>query len=358
MLQLVPQVLTWHPAVALHSHVIAGHRALLEKEYEERLSLFVKAGIGTRACQMTRWLPDSSLDRFLTAPETADRLLHRPRTQFSYFLDALIAECRLVGNWIDSSELIWTALFDYCFPAVQDRNGILNMVAARRLSNGIPIDLVSPQAETAYFGLPIDSIRLTESEADFAIDRLDLALHAIAKLNGPAAEMIQRYVKVIILRKHAEGEVLYSCSYDHFPGKMGLLNAQAAGINLCRLMNAVLHEAVHSFLYVLEEGRAFFWDEDVGNKLQLQSPWSGRSLRLHSFVHACYVWFGLWQFWKLAETQKPYTSPDAQIMLERARIGFFKPEMADRIYSLSRYLTRHGKLVIDLIDDIRRGKYA
>ena len=28
------------------------------------------------------------------------------------------------------------------------------------------------------------------------------------------------------------------------------------------------------------------------------SPWSNWRLPLRTFVHACFVWFGLWHFWR------------------------------------------------------------
>jgi hypothetical protein len=49
---------------------------------------------------------------------------------------------------------------------------------------------------------------------------------------------------------------------------------------------------------------------------------------------------------------------DGELMLARARAGFFKPEMRNRISSLEDYLTDHGRPVTELVSDICNGRYG
>ena len=167
MLECIPEILDWGNASAFHASLLAAHRTSLLDEYQERIALFLKAGIGARAARLTRELPDSSVDRILAAPETVNKLLFEPRTHFSHFLNALVAEHRLLGNPVDPEESVWTALFDYHFPSIQNgtSRASLETMAAPRLSNGTFLDISSPQAEQTYFPISSPSLPLTNEEA-------------------------------------------------------------------------------------------------------------------------------------------------------------------------------------------------
>jgi len=358
MLESIPNILTWRNASEFHGSLLETHRTSLLEEYQERMALFLAAGIGTHVDRLSRELPQSSIDRILGAPETANILLFEPRTKFRHFLNAIVAEHALLGN-SEVDEGVWTALFDYYIqPNEEGKTGTpCDVMAAPRLRNGIPIDLSSPQAEHTYFPTADPSLPLTGDEASIAKVRLAQALDAIAVVSPAASELIQKYVRVILLRKDAEAQALITCSYDHFTGKVGFVNVHLSKISLGRLMDGLVHEAIHSFLYMLEEGRPFFPTEEAANLMGLNSPWSGRMLRLHTFLHACYVWFGLWQFWKEAMILEAVSLPETCRMLDRARSGFFRPEMVDRIRELDPHLTRDAKPVIQLINDVRSGEY-
>jgi hypothetical protein len=94
-------------------------------------------------------------------------------------------------------------------------------------------------------------------------------------------------------------------------------------------MNALVHEAIHSLLYMIEISEGFYVDGAVKTALQVVSPWSGRGLYLHSFVHACFVWFGLLCFWRLAADRQPQPLPRgvAEDQLARAAAGFRGPRL-------------------------------
>jgi hypothetical protein len=357
MLERLRDILAWKDASSFHAGLIETHQASLRDEYRERVALFLRAGIGARVARLTEELPVRSLDRIFAAPETAHKLLCEPRTHFSHFINSLIAEHRLLGSAVDSGEPVWTALFDYqLWPPEHGVSRSRNVVALR-LRNGIPIDLWSPQAEHAYFPPDGSSLPLSAEEAERARQRLEQAFDAIACISPTASDLIERYVKVVILRKGVNGNLLTSCSYDHFTGKMGLLNLHSTAVTLHEIMNGLVHEAIHSFLYMLEEGRPFFASEEVSYGQKLQSPWSGRELPLHSFLHACYVWYGLWLFWKKAVEAGFEPLTESRAMLNDARGGFFKPETHDRVAELVSHLTSHAQPVGALVEEARAGKY-
>lgn len=89
-----------------------------------------------------------------------------------------------------------------------------------------------------------------------------------------------------------------SGSSPELPGRIDLLNPDHKLADTCHLADSILHEAMHGAMYDLESTHGAF----VANhehKL-LTSPWTGRELGLHTFIHACFVWYGLFNFWKLS----------------------------------------------------------
>ena len=63
--------------------------------------------------------------------------------------------------------------------------------------------------------------------------------------------------------------------------------------------DALVHEAIHAVVYRLELIEFLHLDDRASLAQQTTSPWSGRSLTLRSFVHACFVWYGLWHLWQM-----------------------------------------------------------
>jgi hypothetical protein len=71
-------------------------------------------------------------------------------------------------------------------------------------------------------------------------------------------------------------------------------------------------------IYKLELADSLYTDESQAKQLTTVSPWSGRTLLLHSFVHACFVWYGLWRFWSLCQN----VNDEVTMFREQARRGF------------------------------------
>jgi len=114
-------------------------------------------------------------------------------------------------------------------------------------------------------------------------------------------------------------------------GRVGLINVLSRGWNVAKLSNAIVHEAIHSLIYKLELQHALYSDNDAPEKCTAVSPWSGRTLKLHSFVHACFVWFGLWCFWNKSEDQ----SAAALKLKNRALTGFLAGPLLSSLSSES-----------------------
>jgi hypothetical protein len=174
-------------------------------------------------------------------------------------------------------------------------------------------------SETGYYPADFGHVEAHSCPELYVIGRrLAGALDLLAERNKTAFETVQSSIQLISVVKAPENPSLTSSvSRRRSIGKMGLVNAHSDKWNVPSVADAVLHEAIHSVIYKLELLHELYEDDDTAHRLTVVSPWSGRSLKLHSFVHACFVWFGLYNFWDLSGVDESLSSP-----VKRACRGF------------------------------------
>jgi hypothetical protein len=120
-----------------------------------------------------------------------------------------------------------------------------------------------------------------------------------------------------------------------------------------------VHESIHSFLYIIEEKYHFLADRSATGPIKVTSPWTGRVLDLHSFLHACHVWFGLWQFWGRAIHAGVFDESIARKYHDESRAGFDKPSLNEALDRASRFLSTWTRdRLFELVADVRRGVYG
>lgn len=81
-------------------------------------------------------------------------------------------------------------------------------------------------------------------------------------------------------------------------GRILLVNPHLKGVTYPVLVNALIHESVHSLLYRIEMNIPIFKSNDSNDSHFLESPWTGNILRAITYVHACFVYFGLNSYWR------------------------------------------------------------
>ncbi|MFD7643446.1 HEXXH motif-containing putative peptide modification protein [Kitasatospora sp. NPDC059795] len=145
------------------------------------------------------------------------------------------------------------------------------------------------------------------------LERLLGATLTAAASNEHVETLITGCVRVISMRREAS-RAPSSSSWPSLPGYIRLWNAEQGDLAL--RVDAVIHEAVHCLLYMIEEQENWFTDQAAAWGSSMRSLWSGRDLPLHSFVHACFVWFALTCFWAEARVE------GADDMFRRAATGF------------------------------------
>jgi hypothetical protein len=88
------------------------------------------------------------------------------------------------------------------------------------------------------------------------------------------------------------------------------------------LTESLVHEAMHSVLFIVDLRQRFASEDRVLFHEHARSPWSGASRNIATYVHACFVWFGLWQFWMLGLRSGAFTDAAIEGRLEYIGRGF------------------------------------
>jgi HEXXH motif-containing protein len=159
-------------------------------------------------------------------------------------------------------------------------------------------------------------------------EKLDDAFRRIERVSEAAAHLIKNHIKVIIPLNSAEGGT-GSTSQSHYPGRVLLRHVEITGP--ATLATSLVHEAMHQVMYILEWGGTFIIDDPDARDVRVTSGWTGRDLPLHSYIHACYVWYGLSTFWGLARSSEIFTPGAVEGQLARSLAGFKDENPAERL---------------------------
>ncbi len=270
--------------------------------------------------------------RFATAPETffrITRLYKHPAESIVFLCNALNAEAAYcgLGPWKAGYS---TALGDFYALAPNDDLAPLEIVSAPRLANAIPIDFASPNTIGVQESkVKKDYLQYSKEEETLVCDRLNEVFELIQRTNPAAAKLAKEFVKVIIPLKPAVGHG--STSQSRFPGRVLLSGVEKSG--MAAIASAIVHESMHQFLYILEQSGAFVVQDPDANAARAKSLWTGRDLPLHSFIHACFIWYGLSNFWLQAQSHSTFDPRSVQQELNRSISGFRQGNPTDTLAS-------------------------
>ncbi len=282
-------------------------------------------------------LPVEGKLRFMTAPETfyrITRLRKEPVDAVVSLCNFLNGEAALHGLGSIDKDYV-TALGDFYYSEdppqrSEDTNGKeANAAYAPRFAETIPIDFASPNWANAQES---DDKRVylphSAEEKALVCEKLDAAFSRIERISEAAAYLIKQHVKVVVPLKAAEGGY-GSTSQPHFPGRVLL-----RGVDVCPLASLatnLIHESMHQVMYILEWGGSFFIEDPDARAARVKSIWTGRDLPLHSFIHACFVWYGLSNFWARTEASEVFQAADVEKQLTKSMAGFLNQNPADQL---------------------------
>ena len=104
------------------------------------------------------------------------------------------------------------------------------------------------------------------------------------------------------------------------------------------LADALVHEAIHAILYSIECSNPLVSAAPAG--LLIRSPWSGNSLSIRTYLHACFVWYGLAKFWHAALPAEVFPAERVKQLLAKALSGFRRTNPIDAVLPYAHLVSR------------------
>jgi hypothetical protein len=307
----LPLFLTWEPGTSPLRESCSSHINWMWS----RLQTWANAR-GSWIWDSVVRLPASNQKRLLLAPECFHLLLSTTQPadpELAKLHNFIQLEEHLDDRSRPAPPSSWSALGDYYSGSGSDEHRISTAIDGESgFDEGRPFFASKAghlflDAYSSHTSLkpPQDSqlvelTRHTQSELAIAKERIENGLALVRSVSRCAATMVYNSVQVLNLRKLVDDQTCTSSwSWRDLIGTVGLVNTHTPAWYPALLSEALVHEAIHHTIYKLELSDSLFLDRKAASELTAVSPWSERTLKVTSFVHACFVWFGLWNFWRL-----------------------------------------------------------
>jgi hypothetical protein len=247
---------------------------------------------------------------------------------------------------------VWTALGDRSFAPGRQQ-------PAETPSSGlpIPIDELSPY-RIPYFshhgGMTLEYL---ENDARAVVNaRLSSDLQALRRLSPFIHRLVVDFIEVIAIRREIEETPgFHSGTFDRYVGLVLLTNADLAGADTVRIVDAIVHEMIHCLIFNYENGMTRFVFEPT-DEVRVESTWSGASLPLPSFVQACIVWYSLYWLWEraLVERDAAFERERCLSFQRRAYAGFQRRPVSERLFPLRHLISEEVYRLLSALEERMR----
>jgi len=271
--------------------------------------------------------PRSTLEELLSLPNCERILLAPAVTSFvardfagrtdgevdawTFLSRSLAAEKALAASSAVERPL-WTALGDTYLPAGHTANELVEIDTgpcwragtpyfASRILGDTVVDAFSPGAVGWLPDVALGDGAFTSSAYNLSIQKLLDACNTIAAASPHAADTVGTIARVILLRSDAQLHEFRAASSPIGIGRIVLRNPHLTDATVLEIVDGLVHETIHGLVDVVELDAPLVGTSFSGQSAS--SPWTGRMLDLRTYLHACFVWYGLWQFWSQLATR-------------------------------------------------------
>lgn len=279
---------------------------------------------------------EDTISRVLLSPSVSQQLLWGgdSATGIGRFLESCLRmEAIERESHTQNTGPIWGALGD-C--VLRDTG---EFVRWESVDGRLPVDLESPDMIALGATLPTEAvgwIPLAREERQLALETLTAAYLRVRNGAASLRALIEVCARVVVMRK-SPTKLFYSFSSCYSVGRIAFVNPQLVSESV--IADALVHEAIHAYLYMHDPTPLWGLKPDVRDEPSgVQSPWSGRALPLCTFLHACFVWYGLFFFW--AQVMRS-PSDESHLRIARASSGFMKGPLLDQLGPDSKRSVRH-----------------
>lgn len=307
-------------------------------------------------------LPDDSWLRIVTAPRITYLLLWPARHSAEEAADAiakaiLVEKARTGAGAITPNmstpptQTTWSAVGDGWL----GHDG--GFVAGPALDGMPPLDFFSPHALSIDIEGEIDEVDTPRSpyrpaQANDILVLLKDVRERLVATNLRIAEFVELFTKSLVLQPDSQAPELFSTgSSAQYVGRSVFGNPHLPKVDAALLAEGLVHEAIHSLLYMGERLEPWVNSEEIyGPELRTRSEWTGNPLPLRSYLQACFVWYGLAMFWAQAFSAEIFDGERARSRLEQALSGFLKGHVLDQVRPYSEHINSE---VLDAIDALQ-----
>jgi hypothetical protein len=239
-----------------------------------------------------RELPDSSLMRILSAPQTFYVVMHLSKThedQSAQILgDALDAEAFRLGAPPALTHPVWSILGDYYYSANDPDDWAEaqeewswqpdRTYRAPRLSIGLPVDAYSPNARGELPDVVGSDVDFLPEEVGDAVEKLSATVEAMRAACPETLETVSRFSRALVIRKDpGPDRNFFPSSTRMCIGRPVFRNPHLPGVRLSDLAEALVHESIHAIIDTIELRKSLLVAKDF-QAPEMQSPWTGRIL--------------------------------------------------------------------------------
>jgi hypothetical protein len=297
----------------------------------------------------------ASLRGVLLAPETSTRVLwNHPgacddRDIWHYLDDVLTIEQIRSGCSREDvairSFTSWSALGDFFL----SEEGI---IIAQTPISGLVIDAASPAATCFKSSNALDQSLQLSCYTDLslkakALSCFQAAMDGLEAVDTRLAAFVRKFTRVANLIVDADGR-FSSGSTGEYVGRSIFCNAHSSAVDAGILAEALVHESIHSLLYMHETCEPWVASDDLrANDAVVVSPWTGVRLPLRNYLQACFVWFGLAEFWSMAHGSDAFPVNQCVARYKAAARGFNSAPLGDNIASFQM------QIAPELLDKLR-----
>jgi len=192
-----------------------------------------------------------------------------------------------------------------------------------------------PESRPGYLGYLLDVVPVYAEPCDAKLEgvrvRIGRLLDQVRLQCGPSLPYLQAVMRELHLHMNPSQDGFFSNSPQGLVGCAILTNPHLDLVDDVVLIEAVVHEATHGFVGMSEAvglsgvNPTAIWlldDQPYDGVSRVASPWTGRNLDIPTYLHACFVWWGLLHFWSDMAGGGIFDESRVRSRILRAATGF------------------------------------
>lgn len=166
--------------------------------------------------------------------------------------------------------------------------------------------------------------RYSLDERSSVAAKIGAAVDKMKLLAAGPYDFMDQMIEIVVPRKDEKNPTFKGSSNRGIIGRVNLINPHLNGVVDTVVASSLLHEAIHTFLYISEYQKPIFKDLDAAHTNFIESPWSGNQVHVLALVHATFVWYGIMNYFSLPGASEIFKGKERTYYLNFCTAGFSK----------------------------------